>query len=203
MSTTYNSTRVEGPITGFYGKQWLLVWNMDANGSIYSMARPTIVSKEAAGCSGYTYAQVTAYNSAWSEIMLTSYLHPEVRWVFSRNLNAANQGNIPLMVNTLLTGGDPRLLVTVNAALNVYLDTTKSSVTNIGSNPYILQHNNSGAEPHDILTFGVTGTYVWTSGMFWGNIDAYTNYGGIMNTTVANQGAGGGSTGDRLLMYIR
>ncbi len=200
MATIYNSTRTEGPITGFYGKQWLLVWTMDANGSIYSMSRPTIVSKNSQGCSGYTYAQLTSYNASWTEVLLTSYMHPEIKWVFQRS---ANTTNIPLFVQCLLSGGNPATYMAVNTLYPVTLDTSRSSIPNIGSNPYAFEHNNSGAEANDIPTFGMNTLHNWSYGMFWGNIDSYTNYGGIMNTNIANIGAGGGNTGDRLLMYVR
>jgi hypothetical protein len=39
--------------------------------------------------------------------------------------------------------------------------------------------------------------------MYWGQIDAYSNYGGLMNRTIAQVGATGGNTGDRLLVYVR
>ena len=39
--------------------------------------------------------------------------------------------------------------------------------------------------------------------MYWGQIDAYNNYGGLMNRTTAQIGAAGGDTGDRLLVYVR
>ena len=93
--------------------------------------------------------------------------------------------------------------MSINASYSITLDYTRSSVPNSGSNPYQFMHNNNGSEPGDIPTFGVNGGYVWGTGMFWGNIDAFSNYGGLMNTTTALSGPGGGNTGDRLLVYVK
>jgi len=201
MGVVYGSERVEGAITGNYGADWLLVWNLDANGSIYSMTRPTVVTKESSGCNAYTWAQLGSYKSGnWSEVMLTSYLYPTIRWVFSK---ASNTTNLPLLMQTLLTGGNPATYMTTNTAYNLYLDTSKSSTPIGGTSPLMVMHNNNGSEPGDIPTLGNTGGYVWSTGMYWGQIDAYSNYGGLMNRTTAQIGATGGNTGDRLLVYVR
>lgn len=93
--------------------------------------------------------------------------------------------------------------MTVNASYAVTIDVSKSSTPNSGANPYQFMHNWGAGEAGDIPTLGVSGGYVWSTGMFWGQIDAYSNYGGLMNSTVAHVGASGGNTGDRLLVYVR
>ena len=201
MSIIYGSSRVEGPITGNYGTSWLLVYTLDATGNISSMTRPTTVSKEVAGCSGYTYAQLQSYRAGvWTEAMFTSVLNPRVKFIFNR---AANSTNIPLVIQTLLSGGNPGTYMTVNTIYSVTLDLTKSSIPLSGSNPYQFMHNWGAGEAGDIPTFGINGGVVWSTGMLWGNIDAFSNYGGLLNQTTAHSGAGGGNTGDRLLVYVR
>jgi len=201
MSTYYGGTRVEAPITGNYGTSWLLVYTLDATGNISSMSRPAAVMKNFEGCSGYTYTQLQSYRSnGWTEAMFTSVLYPNVRWIFNR---ATNPTNIPLVLQTLLSGGNPGVYMTVNGSYPVTLDLTKSSVPLSGSNPYQFMHNWGTGEAGDIPTLGVNGGVVWSTGMFWGQIDAYNNYGGLMNRTSAHIGAGGGNTGDRLLVYVR
>ena len=200
MAVYYGSKRIEGPITTNV-PEWLLVWTLDASGSIYSMSRPTVVYSNASGCQGYTYTQLQSYKGGnWTDVMLTSFLYPGVRWVFSRS---ANSTNLPLFMQTILSGGNPGSYMSINASYSITLDYTRSSVPNSGSNPYQFMHNNNGSEPGDIPTFGVNGGYVWGTGMFWGNIDAFSNYGGLMNTTTALSGPGGGNTGDRLLVYVK
>jgi hypothetical protein len=203
MTITYGSTAVEGPITGDYSASWLLVWTLDAAGSIYAMTRPTTVSKFSAGCSAYTYAQATAYRSgSWNEMMCTSLNHPEVKWIFKKTDSTNNATNIPIVLNTLLSGGNPGTYMTQNGIYYVDLNSA-SSVSTTGSNPYMFMHNNNGSEPGDIPTLGLSGTYVWSQGMIWGNIDAFSNYGGLLNTKTPWASAATGNTGDRLLVYIR
>ena len=201
MATKYGGTRVEFPITGNYGTSWLLIYALDANGNTSSINRTTTVTSDVAGCSAYTYAQLQAYRSdGWTEAMFTSVLYPNVRWIFNRATNATN---LPIVLQALLTGGNPATYMTINTGYSVTLDLTKSSTPNSGSNPYQFMHNWGAGEAGDIPTLGVSGGVVWSTGMFWGQIDAYTNYGGLMNRTTAQIGATGGSTGDRLLVYVR
>lgn len=201
MGVVYGSERVEGAITGNYGADWLLVWNLDANGNTSSISRPTIVTKETSGCNAYTYAQLQSYKSGnWSEAMFTSILYPNIRWVFTK---AANSTNLPLVLQALLTGGNPATYMTINTAYNVTLDTTKSSAPIGGTSPLCFMHNWATGEVGDIPTLGNTGGVVWSTGMYWGQIDVYSNYGGLMNRTTAQVGGTGGNTGDRLLVYVR
>lgn len=179
-----------------YIPNWELVWTLDSTGSIYSISRVT-PDIGFGGCSSITYAQL---KSDWSEVKLTSLLHPEVYWTFSKGDNPTN---LPLFLQTMLTGGDPGTYMTINVQYSITLDLTKSSTPNGGSNPYQFMHNNDGSEPGDIPTFGIYGGYVWSTGMYWGNIDAFSNYGGLLNTTTAHVGSSGGNTGDRLLIYVR
>ena len=91
--------------------------------------------------------------------------------------------------------------------LTLTLPSSPASGSTIGfsnqSNTRICVINNNGSEPGDIPTFGVNGGYVWGTGMYWGNIDAFSNYGGLLNTTTAWASSSGGNTGDRLLIYVR
>jgi hypothetical protein len=200
MAIDYGPERVDGVITNNYGMNWLLVWNLDENGNTSSMSRPTIVSKDAPGSNAYTYTQLTAYkNGIWSEAMFTSVLYPNIRWIFTK---ASNPTNLPIIMQALLAGGNPATYMTINVEYTVTLDTTRSSVP-IGGSTYQFMHNWGTGEAGDIPTFGKSGGYVWGTGMYWGQIDAYSNYGGLMNRTIAQVGATGGNTGDRLLVYVR
>lgn len=199
MATDYGSKRIDGLITNNYGMNWLLVWNLDANGNTSSMARPTVVTKDTSGSNAYTYAQLSAYkNGNWSEVMFTSVLYPTIKWVFTK---ASNATNLPIIMQALLTGGNPATM-TANVEYAVTLDTVRSSVP-IGGSTYQFMHNWGAGEAGDIPTFGKSGGYVWGTGMYWGNIDSFSNYGGLMNRTTAQSGATGGDTGDRLLVYVR
>lgn len=201
MAINYGPRQVEGTVTNNYGMDWLLVWTLDASGNTSSIYRPLAVSKSVSGCNAFTYAQLQSYkNGNWSEAMFTSVLYPSVRWVFSRS---ANSTNLPIVLQALLTGGNPATYMTINVAYNVTLDTSKSSVPISGTNPLCFMHNWASGEVGDIPTLGNTGGYVWSTGMYWGQIDAYTNYGGLMNRTTPHVGGGGGNTGDRLLVYVR
>lgn len=201
MGLTYGSSREEGPITSNYGPSWLLVYALDAAGNTSSITRPLIVSKDATGCNAYTYDQLLSYKGGnWSEAMFTSKLYPTVKWIFNR---ATNPTNLPIVLQALLTGGNPASFMTINVAYNVTLDTSRSSVPVSGTNPLCFMHNWASGEVGDIPTLGNTGGYVWTTGMYWGQIDAYSNYGGLMNRTTPQIGSGGGNTGDTILVYVR
>ena len=178
---------------------WLLVWTLDSSGSIYSISRPGFngMSTAVSGCSAITYSNLPSF---WSEVKLSSVLYPNVNWYFKRSDNV---NNLPLFLQTMLSGGNPATYMTVNISYNITLDTTRSSTPNSGSNPFQFMHNNNGSEPGDIPTFGVNGGYVWGTGMYWGNIDAFSNYGGLLNRTTAWASSSGGNTGDRLLIYVR
>ena len=201
MSISYGSSRVEGAITSNYGPSWLLVYTLDSDGNTSAITRPTIVTKDSPGCNAYTYDQLLAYNNGnWSEAMFTSRLYPSIRWIFNRSVNSVN---LPIVLQSLLTGGNPATFMTINVAYNVTLDTTRSSVPISGTSPLCFMHNWAAGEAGDIPTLGNTGGYVWTTGMYWGQIDAYSNYGGLMNRTTPQVGSSGGNTGDRLLVYVR
>lgn len=198
MAIHYGSHITEGSLQN--SSDWVLFWTLDSNGSIYSITR-IAPFKNFMGCCAYTYSQLTSWkNGGWSQVMFTSTNNPKNRWIFDRS---SNPTNLPLILQSFLTGGNPNSYLTINTSYNVTLNTILSSVPNGGSNPYQFMHNNNGSEPGDIPTFGNNGGYVWGTGMYWGNIDAFSNYGGILNTTTAWAGSSGGNTGDRLLIYIR
>lgn len=202
MTTTYGTTRVEGPITQDYGKNWLLVWTMDYTGNVYSPVRPSVVYTAEPGYAAYTYTQLQSYKGGdWSEVMFTSRDKPTVRWVFNK---ADNSTNLPIVMNTLLSGGNPGTYMTVNVLYTMYLDTEKSSVPSGGTTPLAFEHNNNGSEALDIPTLGKNQLHIWSYGMYWGQIDAYSNYGGIMNQTTPHTGSGAGlGYTDKLLVYVR
>jgi hypothetical protein len=135
--------------------------------------------------------------------MFTSVNNPQVRWIIKKGDSSNNATNLPIVINTLLSGGNPTAYMTLNGEYAVTLG-VGSSTPNSGSS-FCFQHNNIGnsTEPNDIPTLGVAGTYIWIDGMFWGNIDLVSNYGGFMNSKTAWIGAAGGNTGDRLLVYVR
>lgn len=205
MSIKYGSydppQRVEGPITDTYDdNDWLLIWNLDESGTIYSISRPTTVSKDAPGCNSYTYTQLTSYKSgSWTQIMFTSLFHPHIKWVFDLSSNSTN---LPLVLQAIMIDGNPANYMTTNTNYPVSLNWDLSTSLN-PTTTYSFMHNNNGSEPGDIPTLGVSDGVVWGTGMFWGQIDAYTNYGGLLNTQIPHIGSGGGSTGDRLLVYVR
>ena len=70
-----------------------------------------------------------------------------------------------------------------NSSYNVYPREGSSRYATTGTlySGMKYQHNNGNTESHDICTLGNTGNDVWNSGMYWGNIDATSNYGGLMN----------------------
>lgn len=202
MSVVYNAARIDGDITKNWGNNWVLVWSLDAYGNTSSIQRPSIMYSIAYGSQAYTYAQINAYKggAGWTEALFTSVLYPSVRWVFKRS---ANSTNLPLVLQALLAGGNPATYLTVNGEYSVTLDATQSSVPVNASTSLQFMHNWGSGEAGDIPTLGRPGGYVWNTGMYWGNIDAFSNYGGLLNKVNAHSGSGGGNTGDRLLVYIR
>ena len=199
MSVVYNQSRLEMNPQNNWGNNWLLVWALDASGNTSSMTRPNIV-RNSPGAQSYTYSTLTTYRSAWSEVMFTSNLYPSIRWIFTRS---AKSTNLPLILQALLAGGNPATYLTVNTEYAVTLDTARSSVPISGTASLQFMHNWAAGEAGDIPTLGRPGGYVWSTGMYWGNIDAYSNYGGLMNRTTPQSGSSGGNTGDRLLVYVR
>lgn len=190
-------------------KTWHQVWSLDATGSIYPSGGPSgytnmtrlDTNRNNVGCNAITYQELQSWNNdGWSEVMFTSLLHPDVRWVLKRSDNT----HLPLLMQTFLTGGNPGSYMTVNVEYPVTLDFQQSATPNSINATYQFMHNHTAnVEPGDIPTFGNPGGAVWSTGMYWGNIDAYSNYGGLLNQTTAHGGISLGNTGDRLLIYVR
>lgn len=131
----------------------------------------------------------------WKRVICTSARKPGVQFIFNKSDNATN---LPLFLRCLL-----------NKYANWPVGSNVETRLTIGSGSWLSQgtqvqfmHNNGGGETHDIVTIGVIGGYVWSTGMYWGNIDAVSNYGGILNTMSPHSGGSLGNTGDKLLVYV-
>ena len=174
------------------GGGWTLAFVMDGSGDVRNMVFPndpswvsftpnTPGTKTIGYPKDYTKLQ-------FSEWRLTSVKHPDVKWFF-------NAYDLDDRVGRSLLNGP-------TAGGGVSVSTTVYVRTKDGKN-LSFEHNNGGAETHDILTLGKRGGHVWKTGIYWGNIDSISTWGGILNTYSAHRGSGGGNTGDRLLIYLR
>ena len=139
------------------------------------------------------------YWNNWTHAIFTSRNRPGVQWRFRRG------STIEAVVKTMMSDWDRWATSTpgFNTA-GSYNVTPCEGSTNYSyvENKLQFQANNSGTEAMDLMTLGRTGGNVWSTGMFWGQIDAASNYGGVMNTPYNNVGSGGGNTGDTIYVYL-
>ena len=173
-----------------------LVWRMDDQGTVLS---PTFQSFGSV-VEGGTGVQCTKYadiDPNWTRMYCASNTRGHV-WTFDNTSDSRDV--LETLCNNssdwkMPTGGSP--------ARNAPGPSWGSSRwgTKGTQKSMVFQHNNNGSETHDIPTLGYS-TNVWSSGMFWGNIDATSNHGGIMNIWDPFTGSGGSSTGDKLFVYL-
>ena len=176
------------PDDGYY-----LVYNMTDQGSATA---PTFkdfgtVSTSDSNVTCTRYADI---DSSWTRMWCTSQTKGHV-WIFDNDINSRR---------------------VLQSMCNNYADwfmsnnSTQSVGPTWGSSRYgtkgtqksmVFQHNNDGSESHDIPTLGNSAN-VWSSGMFWGNIDAPSNHGGFMNNYDQHTGSSGSNTGDTLRVYL-
>ena len=140
------------------------------------------------------------YWDNWTRVRFTSTNHPYRMWRFERN------DTIESIVKTFMSPFSQwsSYGITTNSTYKVFPGPGSSILVGGGDQGIgglNFQHNNNGSEAYDIPTLGRDGT-VWSNGMFWGQIDAPSNYGGFMNLLSPTSGSGGGNTGDKLLVYL-
>lgn len=140
------------------------------------------------------------YNTAsslisWNRAIFTSVQRPFVQFAFDRT--PALEKWLRVLLSPYSNWANE---VSVNGTYGI-VPSVGSSI-GVGGQPGMnFQHNNGGTEPYDIPTLGNSGT-VWGSGMYWGQIDAPTNYGGFMNQVYPHSGSGAGNASDKLLIYL-
>lgn len=135
---------------------------------------------------------------AWTHAVFTSRNRPGVQWRFRRS-------EIEPIVKLFMSPYSDWATHAPGFNTNGnYVVTPAPGSTNWTAHPQDVQFqgNNGGTESGDIPTLGRTGNNVWSSGMYWGQIDAGSNYGGVLNTPYPHVGSGGGSTGDTLHIFL-
>ena len=171
-----------------------------SNTGISTVANPTTfttfdeMTTDAQGVSFIPYNTVNQLID-WNRAIFTSVNKPYVQFAFDRDPSVEKWLKVLLSpysnwINEVSVNGTYGVTPGVGSSIGV------------GGTPAMNhQHNNGGSEPYDINTLGNSGT-VWGSGMYWGQIDAPSNYGGFLNTVYPLSGSGGGNTGDKLLIYL-
>ena len=184
------------PQGGSYEDQYHLVFSMDAGGGLtsgnftqynFDVMTPTL--------SGFNYTLYSNIPTGWDRLVLTSR-DKGVVWTFDNDV--ASRRMLESLCNEF---ADWTAVKNTEYGIDVKSGSSRYANTN-GTYTIQFMHNNGGAETHDIVTLGVTGGYVWSTGMYWGNIDSTSNYGGIMNDYDAHVGSSGGNTGDRIYAYV-
>jgi hypothetical protein len=170
-----------------------LVWRMDDQGSAVAPTFQDFGTVSDVG-SGVQCTRYSDIDPSWTRMYCASHVRGHV-WTFD---------------NTTSTQRVLQSLCNNYADWYMGNNSTQSVGPTWGSSRYgtkgttksmVFQHNNGGGESHDIPTLGYSAS-VWGSGMFWGNIDATSNHGGIMNIYDPHTGSGGSSTGDKLFVYL-
>lgn len=180
------------------GNDYTLVFSMDASGSVINNYTTHTFGALTEGQTGVNFTSYSNIPTDWDRLYLTSKNKGTV-WVFENN------ADIRRWLESLC---NPKSSWTAaaNTKYSCYLFEGSSRWATVLSTKKQLtfEHNNSGSESHDICTLGNTGSAdVWTEGMFWGNIDSTSNYGGILNYYISHVGSSGGNTGDTLYAYVR
>ena len=184
-----------GPI-GSSGNDYTLVWSMNASGSVVNNYTTHAFATLAEDQSGVNYTSYSDIPTGWDRLVLTSKNRGTV-WTFANDADSRRW--LESLCNQV-----GAWTATKNATYDAYPREGSSRYATTGTlYRCIYQHNNNGSETHDICTLGNTGGDVWTSGMYWGNIDSTSNYKGIMNQYNATSGSSGGSTGDTLYAYVK
>jgi hypothetical protein len=177
----------------------MLVWVMSNTGSS-GVASPTLRTLSTISTSDQGVALIDwttfPYWTSWTRVCFTSLLNPNVQWRFERT---------PLVENLVKTFMSPYSRWSsygqTGTVITGYAVGPGSSIR-VGDVNIAWQHNNGGGERFDIPTLGNSGGNVWETGMFWGQIDDPSNYGGLMNRVTPQVGSSGGNTGDTLLIYL-
>lgn len=183
-----------GPIG--VGNDYNLVFSMDASGSVINNYTTHTFNALTEGQTGVNFTSYSNIPTGWDRLYLTSRNKGTV-WVFENNANSRTW---------LQSLCNPKSSWTANknTRYEIYpFEGSSRYATATGSKLMIYQHNNNGNETHDIPTLGNHGSDVWSNGMYWGNIDFTSNYGGILNHYNDHQGSGGSSTGDTLYAYVK
>ena len=186
-----------GPIGGGGDNDYTLVWSMSESGSVENNYTTHDFAALAEGQSGVNFTSYSNIPTGWDRLVLTSKNRGTV-WVFENNANSRRW--LESLCNPISSW-----TATKNTRYTIYpFEGSSRYATVLGSKKeLVFQHNNGGTETHDICTLGNTGSDVWNGGMYWGNIDAQSNYGGLMNHYIAHSGSGGGNTGDTLYAYVQ
>ena len=188
----------DGSITAVTSGELTLVYTITNSGTS-TIASPSQLSLETISkdSSGVALVPYETMNSSvnWQRVLFTSLNKPWVQWRFDRS--SAIENILKAMLSPYSSWGN---YVSVNGTYGVTLG-VGSSIGVGGAPATNFQHNNGGGEGYDILTLGNSGT-VWSTGMYWGQIDDPSNYGGFLNTVYPHSGSGGGNTGDKLLIYV-
>ena len=186
-----------GPISSGSNDQYHLVFSMDASGSIYNNYTTHTFDALTEGQTGVNFTSYSNIPTGWDRMYLTSKNRGTV-WAFENDSNTRTW--LESLCNPISSW-----TATKNSSYNVYPREGSSRYATTGTlySGMKYQHNNGNTESHDICTLGNTGNDVWNSGMYWGNIDATSNYGGLMNQYNATSGSGGGNTGDTLYAYVK
>ena len=171
-----------------------LVYTLDAGGAATAPTSTPFgdVSPNASGVTMTDYDDANLSNYNWQAVRFTSRDKPYVQWRFGRS------SNIELVLQSLM---NPYADWPMTRAGGYTVTPIAGSSGSVGRDLQFM-HENNGTESHDMPTLGELGGAVWGTGMYWGNIDSTTNYGGILNTPYPHSGSGGGNTGDRLYVYL-
>ena len=185
-----------GPISGG-DNDYTLVWSMSESGSVHNNYTTHDFATLAEAQTGVNFTSYSNIPTNWDRLVLTSKNRGTV-WTFANN--ADSRRHLESLCNPISSW---------TATKNVSYDaqpregSSRYATTGTLYTGMRYQHNNGGTESHDICTLGNSGSDVWNSGMYWGNIDATSNYGGLMNQYNATSGSGGGNTGDTLYAYVQ
>ncbi len=166
--------------------QYHLVWSMDASGSVVNNYTTHTFDTLTEGQTGVNFTSYSNIPTGWDRMYLTSK-NRGTTWAFANDADGRRW--LESLCNPVSSW-----TATKNVRYDAYPREGSSRYATTGSlYQMVCEHNNNGGETHDICTLGNTGNDVWQSGMYWGNIDSTSNYGGLMNQYDATSGSGGGT----------
>ena len=205
------SDAAHSAINSEVGHGRVLIWSLNyTSGSPTGLASPTThafgsMTQTMEGLNYVPKANWPHKGYGWGRLIFTSRNKPYVQWAFANEqMNTyGNHGQeMEKVIDTLFSSksvwGSGN---TLSSDEKAHVRCCAGSSGCIGSENLMFQHNNGGSENFDIPTFGFDNGQVWVSGMLWGCIDNYTNYGGLLNSITPHTGAGGGATGDTLEIW--
>jgi hypothetical protein len=177
----------------------MLVWVMSDSGSS-TVHSPTLRTLSTISTSDTGVALIDwttfPYWNAWTRVCFTSVNKPYVQWRFERTPAVEN------LVKAFMSPYSRWSSYGHSGSLVEGFAIGPGSSIKVGDINIGWQQNNNGSESFDIPTLGNNGGSVWSTGMYWGQIDVPSNYGGLLNTISPHSGSGGGNTGDKLLIYL-